>query len=213
MSATAFDAIIIGSGQAGNPLATALAEAGRRVALIEENRLGGSCINYGCSPVKALLASAERAHQLRTADEYGLGNQEPAVDIAAIIARKDAIIGEMREGVRSNLTKETPGIMVLQGHAAFSGPRTVQVELENGKIQELKAKKVFINTGTRAAIPDIEGLNGLPYLTTTQLLDLKELPEHLVVIGSGVTGAETTYILVFEFRSERYCGAHTGGFG
>ena len=190
MPNTSYDALIIGSGQAGNPLATALAGAGQRVAVVEENRLGGSCINYGCSPVKSLLASAERAHQLRTAAEYGLGGQEPAVDMAAIIARKDAIIGAMREGVRSNLTKETPGITVLHGHAAFSGPRTVQVELENGKTQELKAKKVFINTGTRAAIPDIDGLDGLPYLTTTQLLDLKELPEHLVILGGGYIGLE-----------------------
>jgi pyruvate/2-oxoglutarate dehydrogenase complex dihydrolipoamide dehydrogenase (E3) component len=190
MPNTSYDALIIGSGQAGNPLATALANAGQRVVLIEENQLGGSCINYGCSPVKAMLASAERAHQLRTAGAYGLSGQEPAVDIAAIIARKNAIIGAMREGVRSNLTKETPGITVLRGHVAFSGPRTVQVELENGKIQELKAKKVFINTGTRAAIPDVEGLEGLPYLSTTQLLDLKELPEHLVILGGGYIGLE-----------------------
>ncbi|WBO84793.1 mercuric reductase [Hymenobacter yonginensis] len=190
MPNTSYDALIIGSGQAGNPLATALAKAGRKVVLVEENKLGGSCINYGCSPVKAMLASAERAHQLRTADDYGLGRQEPAVDMAAVIARKDVIIGEMRKGVRSNLTKETAGITVLHGHAAFSSPRTVQVELENGKIQELKAKKVFINTGTRAAIPDIDGLEGLPYLSTTQLLDLKELPEHLVILGGGYIGLE-----------------------
>jgi pyruvate/2-oxoglutarate dehydrogenase complex dihydrolipoamide dehydrogenase (E3) component len=190
MPNTSYDALIIGSGQAGNPLATALADAGQRVVLIEENKLGGSCINYGCSPVKALLASAERAHQLRTADQYGLSRHEPATDMAAIIARKDAIIGEMREGVRSNLTREHPGITVLHGHATFTGPRTVLVELENGKIQELKAKKVFINTGTRATIPDVEGLDGLLYLTTTQLLDLKELPEHLVILGGGYIGLE-----------------------
>ncbi|WP_375437873.1 mercuric reductase [uncultured Hymenobacter sp.] len=190
MPNTPYDALIIGSGQAGNPLATALADAGQRVALIEENLLGGSCINYGCSPVKAMLASAERAHQLRTAPDFGVEGEEPKVNIAAIVARKDEIIGAMREGVRSNLTKEHKGITVLEGHAAFTGLRAVLFTPPTGPLQELSAKRIFINTGTRAAIPDIEGLEGLPYLTTTQLLDLKELPKHLVIIGGGYIGLE-----------------------
>ncbi|UOQ74213.1 FAD-dependent oxidoreductase [Hymenobacter cellulosilyticus] len=119
---TSYDVVIIGSGQAGNPLATAFAEAGRTVALIEENHLGGSCINYGCSPTKALLAAAERAHQLRTADEYGIRSTEPEVDFPAVIARKDAIVQRSRKGVRANLTEEHQGITVLHGHAAFSAP-------------------------------------------------------------------------------------------
>lgn len=190
MPNTSYDALIIGSGQAGNPLATALADAGQRVALIEENLLGGSCINYGCSPVKSMLASAERAHQVRTAARYGVQGTEPTVDIAAVIARKDEIIGEMREGVRSNLTKEHKGITVLEGHAAFTGPRNIVFTPTKGPVQELTAKRIFINTGTRATIPEIEGLDGLPYLSTTQLLDLKELPEHLVILGGGYIGLE-----------------------
>ena len=190
MPNTSYDALIIGSGQAGNPLATALADAGQRVVLIEENLLGGSCINYGCSPVKAMLASAERAHQLRTAADFGIKGGEPKTNIAAVVARKDEIIGAMREGVRNNLTEDHQGITVLGGHAAFTGPRTVLFTPPTGLLQELRAKRIFINTGTRAAIPDIEGLEGLPYLTTTQLLDLKELPEHLVIIGGGYIGLE-----------------------
>ncbi|QNH61627.1 mercuric reductase [Hymenobacter sediminicola] len=190
MPNTQYDALIIGSGQAGNPLATALADAGQRVVLVEENLLGGSCINYGCTPVKAMLASAERAHQLRTAADYGMQAQEPAVDMAAVVARKDEIVQAMRNGVRSNLTQERPGITVLHGHATFVGPRTVEVLLAGGKTQQLTARKVFINTGTRAAVPDIEGLQEVPFLTTTQLLDLKELPEHLVILGGGYIGLE-----------------------
>ncbi|MBO0357567.1 mercuric reductase [Hymenobacter sp. BT186] len=190
MPNTSYDALIIGSGQAGNPLATALADAGQRVALIEENLLGGSCINYGCSPVKSMLASAERAHQLRTASDYGVQGTEPKVDMAAVVARKDEIIGAMREGVRSNLTQEHEGITVLEGHATFTGPRNVLFTPAKGPVQELTAKRIFINTGTRAAIPEIEGLEGLPYLTTTQLLDLKELPKHLVILGGGYIGLE-----------------------
>ena len=193
MSATAFDAIIIGSGQAGNPLATALAGAGRKVALIEENRLGGSCINYGCSPTKTLLATAERLHQLRTAAAVAAPASPNAaqlrVDLAAAVDRKDAIIGKMRQGVRANLTQQ-PGIALLEGHAAFTGPHALHVTLANGRTQNVTAPLIFINTGTRAAVPDINGLADSGYLSTTQLLDLKELPEHLIILGGGYIGLE-----------------------
>ncbi|MBC8152342.1 MAG: mercuric reductase, partial [Bacteroidetes bacterium] len=190
MAKTSCDALIIGSGQAGNPLAVALADAGQRVILIEENRLGGSCINFGCTPVKSMLASAERAQQIRTAADFGIQGGLPTVDMAAVVARKDDIIGAMREGVRSNLTQEHKGITVLDGHAAFTGPRTIRYTPPGGQVQEFSARRIFINTGTRAAIPDIDGLDGLPYLTTTQLLDLNELPEHLIILGGGYIGVE-----------------------
>jgi pyruvate/2-oxoglutarate dehydrogenase complex dihydrolipoamide dehydrogenase (E3) component len=187
---TSYDVLIIGSGQAGNPLATAFAAAGRKVALVEENHLGGSCINYGCSPTKALLASAERAQQLRTASQYGIRNVEPEVDFRAVIARKDAIVEQSREGIRQNLTQEHSGITVLHGHAAFTGPGRVEVRLEGNESQEIKVPLVFINTGTRAALPELEGLYDVPYLTTTELLDLQELPEHLLILGGGYIGLE-----------------------
>ena len=193
MSATAFDAIIIGSGQAGNPLATALAEAGRHVALIEENRLGGSCINYGCSPTKTLLATAERLHQLRTAATVAApetpGAAQLKVDLAAAVERKDAVIGKMRKGIRANLT-QTHDITLLEGHATFTGPHALHVTLANGRTKDVTAPLIFINTGTHAAIPDISGLADAGYLTTTQLLDLKELPEHLIILGGGYIGLE-----------------------
>ncbi|UOQ54951.1 mercuric reductase [Hymenobacter cellulosivorans] len=187
---TSYDVLIIGSGQAGNPLATAFAEAGRTVALVEENHLGGSCINYGCSPTKALLAAAERAHQIRTAADYGIRSSAPEVDFPAVIARKNAIIQRSRTGVRENLTKEHEGITVLHGHAAFTAPRTLQVKLADNTAQELTAPLIFINTGTRAAVPDLPGLADVPYLTTTELLNLQELPEHLLILGGGYIGLE-----------------------
>ncbi|WP_310391950.1 mercuric reductase [Hymenobacter sp.] len=194
MPATAFDALIIGSGQAGNPLATALAGAGRRVALIEENRLGGSCINYGCSPTKTLLATAERLHAIRTAGVVAApataGGAELRVDLAAAVARKDAVIGKMRKGVRANLIKQQNGITLLEGHAAFTAPHALHVALADGSTRDLTAPLIFINTGTRAAIPDVAGLADTGYLSTTQLLDLRELPEHLLILGGGYIGLE-----------------------
>ncbi|OGX83793.1 mercuric reductase [Hymenobacter glacialis] len=194
MPATTFDAIIIGSGQAGNPLATALAGAGRKVALIEENRLGGSCINYGCSPTKTLIATAERLHQLRTAAQVAAPETAHAadlrVDLGAAVARKDRVVAAMREGVRANLTKKQPNITLFEGHAAFTGPHALHVALATGRTQGLTAPLIFINTGTRAAIPDVDGLADVGYLSTTQLLDLKELPEHLIILGGGYIGLE-----------------------
>ncbi|SFQ58901.1 mercuric reductase [Hymenobacter arizonensis] len=194
MPATAFDAIIIGSGQAGNPLATALAQAGRKVAMIEENRLGGSCINYGCSPTKTLIATAERLHHIRTSAQVAAPETASAtdlrVDLAAAVARKDGVIAAMRDGIRSNLTKKQNNITLLEGHAAFTAPNSLHVALANGRTQDLTAPLIFINTGTRTAIPDVEGLADVGYLTTTQLLDLKELPEHLIILGGGYIGLE-----------------------
>lgn len=187
---TRFDAIIIGSGQAGNPLATALAKAGRTVAVIEKYLLGGSCINYGCSPVKALLASAERVHQVATAADYGVKTTAPTPDFPAIMARKNAIIGHKRAGVETNLTEEHAGITVLMGHARFSSPRVLRIQLNSGDEQEVTAPLIFINTGTRAAVPPIEGLADSGFLTNVDILDLQALPEHLVILGGGYIGLE-----------------------
>ncbi|GAA4362683.1 mercuric reductase [Hymenobacter saemangeumensis] len=191
---TSCDAIIIGSGQAGNPLAVALAGAGRRVVLIEENLLGGSCINYGCTPTKTLLATAERMHHIRTAAEVAApllpGAGTLTVDLATAIARKTQVLEALREGVRSNLIDENPGITVLAGHAAFTGPHTVAVALAEGT-RELSAPLIFINTGTRTAIPDnIEGLTDSGYHTSTTLMELQDLPEHLLIVGGGYIGLE-----------------------
>ncbi|WP_426061015.1 mercuric reductase [Hymenobacter sp. B1770] len=194
MPATAFDAIIIGSGQAGNPLATSLANAGRQVAMVEENRLGGSCINYGCSPTKTLLATADRLHHIRTAAQVAAPETTSAtdlrVDLAAAVARKDGVVAAMRDGIRASLTKKQDNITLLEGHAAFTAAHSLHVSLANGRTQDIMAPLIFINTGTRAAIPDVDGLADTGYLTTTQLLDLKELPEHLLILGGGYIGLE-----------------------
>lgn len=195
-ASTKFDAIIIGSGQAGNPLATALAKAGRKVLLIEKYRLGGSCINYGCIPTKTLIATAERLHLLRTAPEVAAPAVPNAadlrVDLAAAVARKDALLARIRAGIEQNLTSPEVGVTLLWGHAAFTGPRTVRVTPNDAphEARDLTAPLIFINTGTRAAVPDVPGLAEVPYLNTTQLLDLKELPEHLVILGGGYIGLE-----------------------
>ena len=188
MSASTFDAIILGSGQAGNPLAVALAQAGRTVALVEKGQLGGSCINYGCSPVKAMLASAERMHQVATAGAYGVRSSAPRPNLKAIVARKEEIIGQLRQGVHGNLS-EQPGITIVRGHARFQSARTVAVE-ENGRTQMLKAPLIFINTGTRPAIPPIDGLLESGFLTTDDLLQLTTLPRHLLILGGGYIGLE-----------------------
>ncbi|GAB2790818.1 pyruvate/2-oxoglutarate dehydrogenase complex dihydrolipoamide dehydrogenase (E3) component [Hymenobacter luteus] len=188
--ATRFDAIIIGSGQAGNPLATALAAAGRKVALIEQNLLGGSCINYGCSPVKAMLASAERMQQVATAANYGIKAGKPTPNLRAIVERKDALIQAKRDGIQKNLTQEQKGITLLHGRATFTGARRLRVALADGGEQVLTAPRIFINTGTRAAVPPIEGLEESDFLTNVEILNLKELPEHLLILGGGYIGLE-----------------------
>ncbi|GAC1367126.1 MAG: mercuric reductase [Hymenobacter sp.] len=194
MPATAFDAIIIGSGQAGTPLATVLAEAGRRVALIEENQLGGSCINYGCTPTQTLLATAERLHQLRTAATVAAPQPVPTpdfqVDLAAAMVRKDAVVQAMRDGIQHTLIERHDHITVLHGHAAFTGPHTLRVAGPTGEPQALTAPLIFLNTGTRAAVPDLPGLAETGFLTPTQLLELTVLPEHLLIIGGGYIGLE-----------------------
>ena len=185
------DALIIGSGQAGNPLAQALAEAGQKVILVEEAQLGGSCLNYGCVPTKTLLASATRAHAVRTAGELGIRvGGEVQVDISAVIARKDALLDKSRRHLREALGPKHDNITVLRGHAAFTGPRQVRVQETQERASSIKAKRVFINTGTRAAVPHVPGLAEAGFLTTTELLDIQEIPTHLLILGGGYIGME-----------------------
>jgi pyruvate/2-oxoglutarate dehydrogenase complex dihydrolipoamide dehydrogenase (E3) component len=137
-----------------------------------------------------MLASAERAHQVRTAADFGVLANAPEVDMAAVVARKDEVIGQLRAGVRKNLTQKHPNITVLHGRAVFTGAHSLRVALESGPERELTAPLIFINTGTRAAIPKVEGLAETGFLTNTELLDLTELPEHLLILGGGYIGLE-----------------------
>ena len=180
-----FDALVIGSGQAGNPLARRLAQAGRRTALIERKRFGGTCLNVGCIPTKAWVASAKAVHTVRTADALGVHVAGPVtVDMARIKARKDEIVARGSGGVAKGL-RSTPGIAVIEGHARFTGPRTVQVDGRS-----IEAEQVFVNVGARAFIPPLPGLDRVPYLTNSTMLELDRVPAHLVILGGSYIGLE-----------------------
>ncbi|CCG99557.1 mercuric reductase [Fibrella aestuarina BUZ 2] len=184
-----YDAIIIGVGQAGKPLAMALAKAGRSVAVIERKWVGGTCINYGCTPTKTLLASAQAAYEARRLSEYGVRAGKVAVDFAAVIARKNAMVDQFRGGIEASFAK-TKHLTLVYGEAYFADTKTVVVHDKNGKEQRLTADQIFINCGTRPATPPIPGLDTVDWLTSTTLMDVPELPRHLVIIGGGYIGVE-----------------------
>ena len=179
-----FDAIIVGAGQAGPPLAGRLTAAGQTVAVIERKLVGGTCVNYGCIPTKTLVASAHAAHLARRGADFGVGTGEVAVDMAAVKARKDRISGGDREGVESWL-EGMKGCTLIRGHARFEDPHTIRV----GE-QLLTADRIFLNVGGRAVAPDMPGLADVDYLTNVGILDLDTVPEHLVVIGGSYIALE-----------------------
>jgi pyruvate/2-oxoglutarate dehydrogenase complex dihydrolipoamide dehydrogenase (E3) component len=180
-----YDAIVIGTGQAGPPLAVRLAGAGQRVAIIERDRFGGTCVNTGCIPTKTLVASAYAARTAQRASEFGvqLGGAV-TVDMKRVKARKDEISGRSRTGVESWL-RGTKNCTVYQGHARFESPTEVSVG-----DHLLTAQRVFVNVGGRANIPPLPGVANTPYLTNSTLLDLDHLPPHLVIVGAGYVGLE-----------------------
>ena len=179
-----FDAIIVGAGQAGPPLAGRLTAAGQTVAVIERKLVGGTCVNYGCIPTKTLVASAHAAHLARRGADFGVGTGEVAVDMAAVKARKDRISGGDREGVESWL-EGMKGCTLIRGHARFEDPHTILV----GE-QLLTADRIFLNVGGRAVAPDMPGLADVDYLTNVGILDLDTVPDHLVVIGGSYIALE-----------------------
>lgn len=182
--ATAFDAIIVGAGQAGPPLAGRLVDAGQTVAIVERKLVGGTCVNYGCIPTKTLVASAYAAHLARRGVEYGIGTGEVTVDMAKVKGRKDGIVAADRDGVESWL-EGMDGCTLLRGHARFIDPHTLQVG-----DQRITGKQIFLNTGGRATVPDIPGLADVDYLTNVGILELDTVPEHLVIIGGSYIGLE-----------------------
>ncbi|HXS36103.1 MAG TPA: mercuric reductase [Flavipsychrobacter sp.] len=184
-----YDAIIIGSGQAGTPLSRKLGKAGWKTAVIERRWVGGTCINDGCTPTKAMVASAKVASLAGRAAEWGVKVDHFSIDINAIIRRKDGVVHSFRDGLEKGIT-ETPNVDLIYGHARFSGDKVVSVELRDGGTEELSADHIFINTGGRTAIPSIPGLEKVNYLTSTTILDIKEIPEHLLIIGAAYVGME-----------------------
>jgi pyruvate/2-oxoglutarate dehydrogenase complex dihydrolipoamide dehydrogenase (E3) component len=180
-----YDAIIIGTGQAGPALARRLVAAGWKVAIIERKFFGGTCVNTGCTPTKTLVASAYAAYLARRAGDYGVTIGGPVgVDMKAVKARKDAVVRPSREGVERSL-KTLKGCTVLEGHARFVGPKEVKVDDE-----VLRADKIFINVGARALVPPIRGLDQVPYLTNSSMMEVDFLPPHLIVLGGSYVGLE-----------------------
>jgi len=179
-----FDAIIIGTGQAGPSLARRLAAAGQKVAIIERKLFGGTCVNTGCIPTKTLIASAQAAHMARRASDFGFFAGDVRVDMARVKARKDGISGAHRTGVESWL-RSLENCTVYTGHARFESPREVGVGGE-----KLAAERIFVNVGGRAFIPDLGGVAEIPYLTNGSMMDVDYLPGHLIIVGGGYVGLE-----------------------
>ena len=180
-----FDAIIIGTGQAGPALAARLSDSGMKVAIIERKLFGGTCVNTGCVPTKTLVASAYAAHLARRAAEYGVAIAGAVnVDMKRVKARKDEISGHFNKGVENWMQGLAHGT-IYRGHARFESPRTVRV---NGEL--LEADKIFINAGGRALVPPMPGLDQVPYLTNSTMMGVDFLPEHLIIIGGSYIGLE-----------------------
>jgi pyruvate/2-oxoglutarate dehydrogenase complex dihydrolipoamide dehydrogenase (E3) component len=180
-----YDAIIIGTGQAGPGLARRLADAGLSVAIVERHLFGGTCVNTGCIPTKAMVASAYAAHVARRAVDFGVAiDGHVRVDMHAVKVRKDAISGKSRTGVESSLRK-LKNCTVYQGHARFAGTRTVAVG-----DQMLEAERIFINVGGRAATPPMPGLDRVPFLTNSSMMSLDVVPPHLIIVGGSYVGLE-----------------------
>src|SRR5690349_21073707 len=182
---TSYEAIIIGTGQAGPPLARRLCATGKKVAIIERGLFGGTCVNTGCIPTKTMVASAYAARMAQRGAEYGVvANTPAAVDMARVKARKDAISGESNRGVESGL-RNLANCTVYQGHARFEAPHEISVGTDR-----LAADQIFINVGGRAVIPSIPGLDSVPYLTNSSLMHLDSLPRHLIILGGSYIGLE-----------------------
>jgi pyruvate/2-oxoglutarate dehydrogenase complex dihydrolipoamide dehydrogenase (E3) component len=180
-----FDAIIIGAGQAGPPLAGRLTEAGQKVAVVERKLVGGTCVNSGCIPTKTLVASAYAVHTAGRGTDYGFGAGDIAVDMSKVKARKDKIMIDDREGVESWL-EGMDGCTLIRGHARFTGPKTVKVDDD----LVITADKIFLNVGGRAIVPNIPGLADVDYMTNVGILELDRVPQHLVIIGGSYIALE-----------------------
>src|SRR5438552_16425132 len=179
-----YDAISIGSGQAGNPLAYRLADLGWSVALVEQKHLGGTCINTGCTPTKTMGHRAQVAHYVRNAARWGINATNVSVDLPKIVAQKDEVVLSFRGGQQKQVDKR-PNLRLHRGHARFVGPHQLQV----GDAL-LESEKIFINTGGRPTIPALAGLDTVSYLTNESAMQLTVLPDHLLVLGGAYNGLE-----------------------
>jgi pyruvate/2-oxoglutarate dehydrogenase complex dihydrolipoamide dehydrogenase (E3) component len=179
-----FDAIVVGAGQAGPSLAVRLAGAGWRVAFVERHLFGGTCVNNGCTPTKAMVANAHAAHLARRGRDFGFDAGPVTVDLREVKARKDAIVMKSRTSVEG-WVRGTKNCTVFNGQAVFEGPNTVRAGDE-----VLEARNIFLNVGARPTVPKMPGVDSVPFLTSTSIMELEELPRHLVVVGGGYVGLE-----------------------
>jgi pyruvate/2-oxoglutarate dehydrogenase complex dihydrolipoamide dehydrogenase (E3) component len=185
-----YDAIVIGAGQGGKPLAIDLAKAGRRTALVERQYVGGTCVNVGCTPTKTMVASARVAYLARRGADYGVRAGDVTVDMATVRRRKQAIVDDFRNGSIRRI-EATEGLDLLMGEARFIGPKELEVRMnDDGGVRRLEAEWIFVNTGGRPAPLDVPGAGEVSPLDSTSIMELDELPEHLVVLGGGYIGLE-----------------------
>ncbi len=183
-----YDAVIIGAGQAGGPLSSALAGAGWKTMLVEREAVGGTCINWGCTPTKTMISSARVAHLARRAGDYGVHTGSVSVNLAEVRQRKRDIVDSFRSSSRQAI--EESEAELIFGEGRFTGPKTLEIALRAGGTRQVEADNIFINTGSRPRIPEIDGLDRVPYLDSTSIMELGTTPEHLVIIGGGYIALE-----------------------
>jgi pyruvate/2-oxoglutarate dehydrogenase complex dihydrolipoamide dehydrogenase (E3) component len=186
---TKYDAIIIGSGQGGNPLAKKLANAGWKVAVIERKWVGGTCVNVGCTPTKTMIASGRIAYLVNRSKDFGVNTEGYSIDMAAVVRRKNAVVLASRESSTKGLLR-TAHLDLLFGVAAFTGEKEVTVTKEDGSQSTLTANNIFINTGTSPSIPPVPGLEETGYFTSDTIMDVMDVPRHLVIIGGSYIALE-----------------------
>ena len=189
MSNNTHDAVVIGTGQAGKPLAVSLAKAGWKTAVIERDAVGGSCINVGCTPTKTMVASARVAHLTRRGADYGVITGPLTMDLGRVRQRKQDVVTSFRTGSEKGLER-TKGLELVRGEARFEGPNSIEVTTPEGDTRTLNAEKVFINTGTRPVIPPDVDTPGVGALDNASIMELGEIPDHLLVLGGGYIGLE-----------------------
>jgi pyruvate/2-oxoglutarate dehydrogenase complex dihydrolipoamide dehydrogenase (E3) component len=189
MNPSHYDAVVIGSGQGGTPLSMALAKAGMHTALIERRHVGGTCINEGCTPTKTMVASGRVAYLARRAADYGVHTGPISIDMERVRQRKRDIVTLFRGGSESRIGK-TPNLELIMGEASFSGPKTLAVRTNDGGQQTISADRIFINAGTRASRPKMDGLDRVRYLDNESIMELGAVPDHLLILGGGYIGVE-----------------------